>query len=579
MRLATKATLILACTLQASAADVIRVSASCPGVDASTLDETVLFPIFLQINGLDGLKRIETEARNDGSGTLSIHFDAKTDLNLAEIRVQNRVNLALPALPDSCRQLGISVRKLPDSPSRFWLALVSTEASYDEVFLNNYAIINLKPACARVPGVTEARLIGGEDFDLQVWLNRDRMTAYKLTDRDVVDSLRQQNSKLTASGTISGKQSHHIFAAPSRLTKPEEFESVILRTDANGEVLRLRDVSRVEFGKPRGGFARVNGKPAALIEVTAWPGRVTADQFVSHEVVAASLPPGLSFISLTDRSADRLVSVEVRLPPGSTLERTEEVVAQSTELIRQLPGQLSIFAFAENREPNSATIFVKADAKKGPTAADVEKALGSIPDVMIRTSDALPGEAPFPVRMALTDRGESDPDQLDRVAERVLALLLKEKEISGPVAFPQSARQLSIEVNREMCAQRGVELNDIFTTLQTSLGGVHATEFSKFGRMYRVTVKTDPQFVRAPEDLATLMIRDKAGEMIPLKMVSTIRVVNAPATVVRVDGHRSLVITAAPTSGKSSAQVAAKCVKLAQDVLPPGYRVINLTAP
>ncbi|HEY4262690.1 MAG TPA: efflux RND transporter permease subunit, partial [Schlesneria sp.] len=127
MRAVTLAVLIFACAFPIAAADFIHISASCPGADASTLDLMVLMPIYDQIKGLDELARVETEARNDGTGTLSVYFDPKADLNFAELRVQNRVGLALPLLPDSCRRLGVSVRKLPCGPPPFWLALTSTD--------------------------------------------------------------------------------------------------------------------------------------------------------------------------------------------------------------------------------------------------------------------------------------------------------------------------------------------------------------------------------------------------------------------------------------------------------------------
>ncbi len=139
-------------------------------------------------------------------------------------------------------------------------------------------------------------------------------------------------------------------------------------------MLRLKDVARVEFGAPKSGFTLVDGKPAALIAITAWPGRVTADQFRQADVVE-DLPPGVRFDVVADRSADRFLSVEVQLPPGSALGLTEPRVAQATELIRGLPGNPGTFGFTEGREPNAATIFVKVRTKGGPTAAEVGKAL------------------------------------------------------------------------------------------------------------------------------------------------------------------------------------------------------------
>ncbi|MDB5341686.1 MAG: efflux system, inner rane transporter CmeB [Schlesneria sp.] len=579
MRVLTLVVLILAYVLPLSAADVIRVSASCPGADASTLDLTVLMPIFEQIKGLDELIRVETEARNDGTGTLSVYFDPKADISFAEIRVQNRVSLALPLLPDSCRRLGISVRKIPSGPPQFWLALTSTDPDQDEAFLGRFAIVNIKPECAGLPGVVDVRVLGGKDYRLQILLNPHSLAACKLTASDVVDTLRRQNLQVGANGAITDKQSQSAFSAPSRLKSPKDFESVILRVTADGQVIRLKEVAQVELNMPAAvGFARVDGKPAALLDVTAWPKQVTADQLV-NDTIADALAPGMKLISLADRSVDRLLSVEVRLPSGSTLEQAQKVVAKATELIRGLPGKSTVFAFADGREPSLAMIFIKVGAKDSPTAKDLEKALAGISGATIRTGDVPPSEAAFPARMALLDPGERGEEQFHEAAEHVLATLAKDKDLTGPAAFPLSLTAQSIIVDRDKCAKVGVELDDIFTTLQTSLGGVQAVDAIRFGKLCPVIVKTDPQFARFPEDLTKLMVRGAAGEMLPLDTLIKIRQSSAPAAVIRINGQRSIVITAASASGKSSNQVAAKCVKLAREVLPQGYRAIDLTGP
>ncbi|MCE9565904.1 MAG: efflux RND transporter permease subunit [Planctomycetes bacterium] len=583
MRLAIPVVLILAGAFPASAADpttgIIRVTTTYPGVDARTVDETVLTPLFRQINGVEGATRIESEARNDGTGTLTVYFEPKTDLNLARAMVQNRVSLALPVIPEPCRQLGISVRKLPAGPPTFWLALTSADDKYDSALLGTYATVRLKNELARIPGVVDVRIVGVGEFGVRVWLNPDRLTAYKLTAGDVIDTLRRQNARVAAGGVVGGQGLRSTVAASARLTGIEQFAAVILKANREGELLRLRDVARVELESAAGGFARVDGKPAALIAVTAWPGRVTAEQLCKIEA-ADDLPPGMRFDLVADRATNRLLEVEVRLPNSAALERTEKVVERAAELIRGRPGKPGIVAFSEQREPNAATMFIKVPAKGGPTAAEVEKALAVIPDAAIRVGSVPPGGEAFSVRLALMDPDERSEDRFSEVTARAVEQLTKDAGAMGVVAFPGPAGpHFAVNVDREKCATLGVELDDIFTTLQTTLSGVYATEFNKYGRTWRVTVQTEPRLARQIEDLNRLRVRSAAGEMVPLENVITVRKALAPPAVVRVNGYRAVVITAAPAAGRTPAEVAAQCVKLVQEVLPKGYRLKDLTEP
>lgn len=579
MRPAIPAVLILACALPASAAaptaGVIRVTATYPGADARTVDETVLAPLFQQINGVEGAARIESEARNDGTGTVTVHFEPKTDLNLAQMQVQNRVNLALPVTPEPCRRMGMSVRKLPAGPPAFWLALTSPDDKHRAHFLMNYADI-LKDEWARVPGVADVRVVGSGEFGVRVWLNMDSLRRFGSSAGDVVEALRRQNARV-ATGAVGGRELRHAVTASGRLTDVDQFAAVILRANPDGETLRLRDVAKVEIGAAAGGLARVDGKPAALIAVTAWPGRVTADQLLKIEG-AGDLPPGMRLAVVADRTADRLLEVEVRLPDSASPERTGKAVERATELIRGLPGKPGTLAFAEGREANAATILVKAPAKGRPTAADVEKALAEIPDAAVRVGAATPGGEAFPVRLALTgpeDRGE---ESFREVANGVVDRLRKDAGVTGVAAFPGPATpHYVVNVDRDKCATLRVAPDDLFTTLQVALNGVHATDFHKFGRTLRVTVQAEPRFAREVEDLTMLFVRNTAGEMVLLGSVITVRKAPAPTAVVRVNGYRAIVVTAAPAAGKTPAEAAARCVELAREVLPRGYRVKDLT--
>ena len=584
MRPAIPAVLVLACALPALAADppagVIRVTATYPGADARTVDETVLAPLFAQLVGVEGVTRLESEARNDGTGTVTIYFEPKSDLNHAQVEVQNRASLALPVIPAPCRNLGMSVRKFPAAPSVFWIALTSADNKHDAALLANYATVFFKDQLARIPGVADVRVVGFGELGVQVRVKPDRLRAYNVSVGDVVDQLQRQNTQVAAGGMIGGR----AVAASGRLTKPEEFADVILKATRAGEVLRVRDVAKVELGHARGesaggGLAYVNGKPAALIAVTAWPGRVTLDKLSKLDAID-DMPPGMRFDIFADPTADRLMEVEVRVPPGSPLEYTQAKVAEATELIRGLPGKPDTVAFAKGRRSDAATILVKIPAKGGPTVTDVNTALDSLPNAAIRVGVVQPGGEAFPVRLALTGPWEADDETLREVTDRYVKRLLKESSVAEPGVYPgQPEPHFAVKIDRDKCAQALVELDDVFTTLQMNLGGVHATNTGVFHRVLPVTVQAAPEYARTIEDLEMLFVRNATGEMVPLVKFTTIKKALAPPAIVRVNGRRAVIITAASGASKSSAGTAALCVKLAQEVLPKGYRVKDLTAP
>jgi|GEM_PF-4915972 len=579
MRFAISAVLVLACAIPALAADppagIIRITATYPGADAQTVDETVIAPLFKQLIGVEGMTRIESEARKDGTGTVTIYFEPKADLNLAQVEAHNRANLALPVIPAPCRQLGLQVRKLPATPSVFWVALTSVDPKHDAADLANYATVFFKNELALIPGVVDVRVVGVGELGIRVRVNPDRLRAYRVSVGDVVDALRRQNAEAAAGGKIGGR----VVTASGRLTKPEEFGNVILRATPNGEVLRVKDVAQVELGYATGGLAgsglaRVNGKPAALIAVTAWPGRVTVDKLYKIDAIE-ELPPGMSFDVVADLAADRLMEVELRVPDSKLL---EEKVEQATELIRGLPGKPDTVAFAKGRRSDAATILVKLPAKGGPTVKDVNKALDALSVAAIRVGSMQPGGEAFPIRLALTGPFEADADALREVTSRYVKRLLKEPGVAEPGVYPEQPEQhYAVKIDRDKCAQSGVELDDVFMMLQASLGGVHATNTSKFGRMLPVTVQAQPQFARDIEDLEMLFVRNTTGEMVPLVKFTTIKKALAPPAIVRVNGRRAFIITAAPGNGKTPAEAAALCVKLAQEVMPRGYRVKDLT--
>jgi multidrug efflux pump len=233
---------------------VVRVTASFPGATAQVVADTVAAPIEQQVNGVEGMLYMSSQSSNDGSYALDVTFQIGTDLNIAQVLVQNRVAIAQPTLPDLVRAIGVTVKKR--SPDILLVvSLTSAEdprtgkPHFDQLYLSNYATIQLLDSLARLEGVGDVFTFGGQDYSLRVWLDPDKLATRNMTAGDVVKVLREQNVQVAA-GQIgqppvpAGQQFQYPLSTLGRLVEPDQFANIILKTGSDGEVTYLRDVSR-----------------------------------------------------------------------------------------------------------------------------------------------------------------------------------------------------------------------------------------------------------------------------------------------------------------------------------------------
>src|SRR5271156_3936644 len=217
----------------------IVVRATYPGATPKTIAETVASPLEQAINGVEGSLYMFSQATGDGVMTLTITFKLGTDVDKAQVQVQNRVAQALPRLPEEVRQLGVTTKK--QSPDLTMVVhLYSPDGRYDEVYLRNYATLQVKDVLARVPGAGDVQVFGSGDYAMRIWLNPDKIAARNLTASDVVTAIREQNVQVAA-GAIGQQPVAHPMEfelqvnAKGRLLSPEEFGSIIVKTGPNGE--------------------------------------------------------------------------------------------------------------------------------------------------------------------------------------------------------------------------------------------------------------------------------------------------------------------------------------------------------
>jgi multidrug efflux pump len=229
----------------------VTISANFPGASAETLAKTVAAPIEEQLSGIEGLLYYSSTASSNGQLSVTLTFEVGTNADTAVINTNNRVQTALPRLPDDVRRTGVLVQKR-SSDILMFVAMKSSDARYDTLYLSNYITINMVDTLKRVPGVADVTVFGARDYGMRIWLRPDRMAQLGVTTSDVAAAIRSQNAQYAA-GKIGqepspGQSIVYTVTTRGRLVEPEEFGNIVLRASGPGGVLRLRDVARIELG-------------------------------------------------------------------------------------------------------------------------------------------------------------------------------------------------------------------------------------------------------------------------------------------------------------------------------------------
>ena len=282
----------------------VQVTTRYPGASARTVIDTVALPIEQQVNGVEGMIYMQSYAADDGSYSLTVTFKIGTDLNFAQVLVQNRVQAALSSLPQAVQSQGVVVQKKSTAILQI-VTLTSPDKRYDSLYLANYATINLKDELSRLPGVGNVNVFGAGQYAMRVWLDPEKMKARGLMVQDVINSLQQQNSQVTA-GQIGAPPApgqvpfQYTLNVAGRLDDPGQFANVIVKTGANGEITRVRDIGHVELGaQTYGQVFTLDGRQAAGLAVFQSPGANALN--VATEVrqrmaeLARAFPQGLVY--------------------------------------------------------------------------------------------------------------------------------------------------------------------------------------------------------------------------------------------------------------------------------------------
>jgi HAE1 family hydrophobic/amphiphilic exporter-1 len=282
----------------------IRVQATYPGASAEAVEQSVATPIEQEVNGVDRLIYMKSSNTSDGRMLLDVNFEVGTDQDIANVLTQNRVSAAQARLPQEVVQQGVTVKK--QSPSILMLiSLYSPKDSYDANFLINYCGINLRDQLLRIPGIAQVDLFGGTDYGMRIWLKPDKLAKLGLIPSDVISAIKEQNlqapaGKVGAAPTPKDQLFTNTVSAPGRLVTTEEFENIIVRQSASGEVVRIKDIGRAELGsQDYNSFGRLNGKPAGAMAVYLLPGanQLKAAETIYHTMEQAKglFPPDMDY--------------------------------------------------------------------------------------------------------------------------------------------------------------------------------------------------------------------------------------------------------------------------------------------
>nr|MBA4140407.1 efflux RND transporter permease subunit [Segetibacter sp.] len=284
----------------------VQVSASYQGANADVVLNSVVVPLEEQINGVENMTYMTSSAGNDGTANITVNFKLGTNPDLAAVNVQNRVTRATSLLPQEVIRAGVTTVKRQSS-NLVIFSLYSEDSAYDQTFLQNYAIINLIPQIKRIPGVGDATVFGQMDYSMRIWLKPDVMATYGLVPSDISAALAEQNVEAAPGqfGEQGGQSFQYVIKYRGRLKNSGEFGDIVIRSAGNGQLLRLKDIARIELGAlSYASKTRTDGKPSIGVAIAQTAGsnakEVIEGTLKVLDDASKTFPKGINYVNLVN---------------------------------------------------------------------------------------------------------------------------------------------------------------------------------------------------------------------------------------------------------------------------------------
>jgi multidrug efflux pump subunit AcrB len=582
----------------------LTVEAVYPGATASVAEEKLAAPLEQQIMGVEHLRRLRSRCGRDGSYRLEVSFAPGTDIDLAQKLVQNRVGVALPALPVEIQRLGLTVRK-PSPGLLMLVCLYSYDTSVDAVFLSNYANIMLKNELARVPGVSEVIVLGAEDFGVRIRLDVDKLAARKLTIEDVMRAVDSQDpgAKDGLPAGLGGTPQLQANArdAPGPM---DQLESIVIKTGPDGRVFRLRDVaSHVNYGSGLPVYASLDGKPVAVFAVypfgPAEPREVSTRVRASLTESRKLFPPGVDASAEFDFSqpvtaeTPGFLLIDVDPGDGATGESIARLLSRVGQALGGLAGVRSVLELEKqpfDRERDQPCLVARLGPLKG-AGVDRERLADEIrtllprgenaPSVRVRDLSGAAGslQSGYPIHIAIVgpERGRAQ-----MLAGQLVTRLSQDRRLTDLWSGPRLVTVPKVDIDQAKAAAMGVSLAEMTASIPQAFEPARTGSLKCFGQTLPIWVDVDSERRIETDTFERLKVRNDKGAMVPVRSIATLRQDHAPDQLERIDLLPAVSITASLAGGLSLAEARFVCEVLAQEVLtkerPSDYRLTWLRA-
>ncbi len=558
----------------------VQVTTSYPGANAETVQKAVIIPLEEAINGVENMSYIHSEASNTGDVTVNVYFRQGTDADMAAVNVQNCVSKAQGLLPAEVTKIGVQTQKQQKSLLKV-VALYSPDDTYDMQFINNYMKINVEPRVKRIAGVGEFNVLAS-NYSMRIWLKPDVLAQYRLIPSDVTDALERQNLE-SATGSFGENHANtyeYTIKYRGRFSTPEEFGNIVIRSLGNGEILRLKDIARVELGDEAYTYRAMTDGHAGCIAEAYQSAGSNATEVVRNidaliDEIGGELPEGLEFASLLSVNDFLFASIEnvqwtlieaillVVLVVYVFLQDIRSTLIPTISIIVSLVGTFAFMAVA-GFSINLLTLFA------------LVLAIGTVVDNAIVVVEAVQAkfDAGYYSSYMATNEAMSGITAAIITSTLVfMAVFIPVSMMGGTsgVFYTQFGITMAVAVGLSAVNALTLSPADVLATVSGYYGGLYVSNFNRFSKLYRVMIQAEPDSRVSPESLNHIYVRTGNGGMAPVSQFARLAKTYGPQSLNRFNLYGSIAVNGSAADGYSSGDAIRAVGEVAASVLPKGY--------